>query len=204
MASHGLDDRTTPYANIQPRNPARARAHMSIAIRPAGAPAAMMTPIRGALGRIDPELAVSRLSSASDALSETIDKPRFLAAVMVSLSVVALVLAAIGIYGVLSYAVTRRRRELAIRIALGAAPAAVRGTVLARGLVVTMVGVAVGLAGGQALTRLVRSLLFGVEPADVVTLSVVAVVVVAVATLASLLPARRATRMDPVEVLRAE
>lgn len=204
MASHGLDDRTTPYTIVRPRNPARAGAYMSLAIRTAGDPHAVMGDARRVVKRLDPELAIWRFSAATEALAGTIDKPRFLAAVMVAMSVVALVLAAVGIYGVLACAVTRRRREIGIRIALGAAPAAVRRSVIARGLAVAVAGIIVGLAAGQALTRLVRSLLFGVQPADPATLAIVAIVVAAVAALASFIPARRATRLDPVEVLRAE
>jgi ABC-type antimicrobial peptide transport system permease subunit len=117
---------------------------------------------------------------------------------MMSLSVVAL--AALGVYGVLSYAVMRRRREMGIRIALGAAPAVLRRAVLGRGLVVAFASILLGLAGGQAQTRLVQGLLFGVQPTDPLTLIIVA----GVATLASYLPARRASRLDPVDVLRAE
>jgi ABC-type antimicrobial peptide transport system permease subunit len=120
------------------------------------------------------------------------------------LATIALALAAVGLYGVLNYSVSRRSRELGIRMALGADRARVRGLVLAEGLVMTCVGIALGLAGSYLAARLLEQMLYDVEPGDPVTALGVTVVLLAVATVATLLPAIRATRVDPVEVLRAD
>jgi ABC-type antimicrobial peptide transport system permease subunit len=117
---------------------------------------------------------------------------------------VALLLGTIGIYGVISYAVSQRTRELGVRIALGAGGREVVQMVLRQGLVLAGVGVAIGLVSAYGLTRLMSALLYGVSPTDPLTYAVVAVVLVGVAMLASYLPARRAASVDPIEALRAE
>jgi ABC-type antimicrobial peptide transport system permease subunit len=114
----------------------------------------------------------------------------------------ALLLAAIGTYGVLSYVVTERRREIGIRVALGAAQSQVLTQILKQGLQVTAAGVAIGLAGAFAVNRLIASLLFGVQPTDAVTIALVIATITAVAVVASWLPAWRASRLDPNVVLR--
>jgi putative ABC transport system permease protein len=117
---------------------------------------------------------------------------------------VALVIAVLGVFGVLSYIVTQRTRELGIRIALGAPPSQVRRLVVGRGVLLVLVGIAFGIAGAVALTRFMGSLLYGVTATDPVTYAVVAALLVAAAPVASYLPARRATRVDPILALRAE
>jgi len=117
---------------------------------------------------------------------------------------IALVMAAVGVFGVMSYAVTLRTREMGIRLALGARPQEVRRMIVADGLKQAAVGVAAGVGGALWLTRLMDSLLFGVKPSDPLTLATVAVLLLATAALACYLPARRATRVDPLIVLRAE
>ena len=119
-------------------------------------------------------------------------------------ALLALILGAVGLYGVLSYGVTRRTREIGVRMALGAEAGGVRRMVVAEGGRVALIGVATGVLAAVGLTRFIESLLFGVEPLDVLTFTAVAVVMVGVALLASYLPARRASRVDPVEALRAE
>jgi putative ABC transport system permease protein len=116
----------------------------------------------------------------------------------------ALVLSAVGIYGVISYTVNQRRAEIGVRMALGARTAQVGRMVVAQSLRVAAVGIAIGLAGAFATTRVMQSLLFGVSPTDPVTLASVTVVLVAIGALASYAPARRATAVDPVEVLRTD
>jgi ABC-type antimicrobial peptide transport system permease subunit len=115
----------------------------------------------------------------------------------------AMVMAAVGVFGVMSYAVTLRAREMGIRIALGAEPAEVRRMIVLSGLRQAGAGVVLGVAGALWLTRLLDSMLYGVRPADPATLATVSALLIAVAMLACYLPARRATRVDPVTVLRA-
>jgi ABC-type antimicrobial peptide transport system permease subunit len=117
---------------------------------------------------------------------------------------VALLLGAVGIYGVISYTVSQRTREIGVRMALGAERADVRRMVVGQGMLLTGVGLAVGLVAAFALSRLMASLLYGVEPVDLPTYAVVALALTAVATLATWLPARRASSVDPLQALRAE
>jgi putative ABC transport system permease protein len=119
-------------------------------------------------------------------------------------AVLALVLAAVGVYGVISYAVAQRTRELGVRLALGASRRQVLGLVLRQGARLAVVGVAIGLAGALALTRVVASLLYGVAALDPLTFAVVPIVLAAAAILATLAPARRATRVDPLIAMRAD
>ncbi len=202
MTLDGLDDRRAPYAVIRPRNPASAPSYASAGVRLKG----NATPgvIRDVVRRLDPALPISRLEPVLAGLSQSIAQPRFLTGIMLTLSAAALVLAAIGIYGVLSYAVIQRRREVGIRMALGAQRRGVEGLFLRQGLLAAAAGVVIGVPSGLALSRLMRSLLFGVQPGDPVSLALVITIMLVVAALASRLPAHRAARTDPVHVLKAE
>ena len=131
-------------------------------------------------------------------------RPRFYAVMLGVFAGVACVLAAIGIYGVLAYAVAQRTREIGIRMALGAQRVQVLALVLRSGAFLTIAGIALGLAGAAAGTRLLQGMLFGITPLDPQTFVAVSVLFGAVATLASYLPARRATRVDPMVALRSE
>jgi ABC-type antimicrobial peptide transport system permease subunit len=136
--------------------------------------------------------------------TDSIRRPRLLAQLLGAFAGLALLLAAIGTYGVLSYMVTERRREIGIRVALGAARLDVLTGILKQGLQVTAIGVTIGLAGALAVNRLIASLLFGVQPTDTVTISLVIATITATAVVASWLPAWRASRLDPSIVLRDE
>ena len=129
---------------------------------------------------------------------------RFLTLLLSAFSAVALILASVGLYGVISYSVVQRRREFGIRIALGAQHLPVVGLVLGRGLLLAGAGIFIGLAGAFALTRLLSGFLFGITATDPATFIAVSLVLGAVAILASYLPARRATQVDPLIALRAE
>jgi ABC-type antimicrobial peptide transport system permease subunit len=136
--------------------------------------------------------------------AESIRRPRLLAQLLGAFAGLALLLAAIGTYGVLSYMVTERRREIGIRVALGAARSRVLTQIMKQGLQVTALGVTIGLAGALAVNRLIASLLFGVQPTDTVTIASVIATITAVAVVASWLPAWRASRLDPNVMLRDE
>ena len=153
---------------------------------------------------VDPEQPVAQLREAETLLTESTARQRFSMLLLVLFGGLALTLAAIGVYGVMAYGVSQRTRELGIRLALGARPGSVRLLVLGQGLVMTALGVGIGLAGALALGRLLTSLLYGVSPADPRVLLVAAAVLATVSLLASLVPAIRATRVDPIDALRSE
>ena len=139
-----------------------------------------------------------------EVLASARSRPRFLTTLLGLFSATALVLAAVGLYGVISYSVTRRTTEFGIRAALGAQPGQVRALVVGQGLRLAAVGVVVGTAGSLLATRALASLLFGVTPHDPLTFIAGSLVLLLVAFLASYLPARRAMRLNPVEALRSE
>ncbi len=139
-----------------------------------------------------------------DVFGEAIGRPRLLAQLLGIFAGLAILLAAIGSYGVLAYMVTERRREIGIRMALGADRASVMRMVLSQGLRLTLVGVAAGLAAAFAMNRVLASLLFGVRPSDPLTIASVVALIGTVALVACYLPARLATRVDPMIVLREE
>jgi len=140
----------------------------------------------------------------NELVSNSIARPRLYAVVLGMFAAVAVLLAAIGIYGVMTYSVTRRTREIGIRMALGAARADVIGLVVRQSLTLTVIGIGLGLIGAAAVTRYLSGLLFGVTPLDPTTFIGVAVAFTSVATLAASVPARRATKVDPLVALRCE
>jgi predicted lysophospholipase L1 biosynthesis ABC-type transport system permease subunit len=160
--------------------------------------------LQAAVWTLDPELALSGVEPLDRTLAESIARPRFTTLLLGLFAALALVLASIGVHGLLSYTVVQRTREIGIRLALGAPPPAVLGLVARRGLVLALAGTAVGLLGALALSRLLRSLLFGVGPSDPVTFAAAPLILIAVAFVASYLPARRAARVDPMIALRSE
>ena len=177
---------------------------VSLLVRSSAEPSLIITGARAAIREVDADLPIFDVKTMADALSESVSQPRFYAILLGSFAAIALIIAALGIYGVISYAVSQRTRELGIRIALGAQRERVVRLVIGQGLTLTLVGIAIGIVGAYALTRLITSLLFGVAPADPLTFAVVALLFVAVACLASYLPARRAAAVDPIIAMRAE
>jgi len=160
--------------------------------------------IRGIITSVDPEEPVSRIESMSEILDNSIALQRFLMTLMAIFASLALILASVGIYGVLSYQVARRTREIGIRMALGARPADVLRLVLREGMLLVFAGLAVGLIAAFGLSRFLAGVLFGVKPADPLTFTLVALVLIAVSLFACYVPARRATRVDPLVALRYE
>ena len=153
---------------------------------------------------MDSDLPLVNIRTMEDAVRDSMSRTSFTLVMLAVAGAMALLLGLIGIYGVMSYAVSQRTREVGIRIALGAQNGQVRGMFLRQGLILTAVGVVIGLAGAAALTRSMKALLFEVSPLDPVTYAAVPVILMAAAALACYLPSRRATRIDPVEALRAE
>jgi ABC-type antimicrobial peptide transport system permease subunit len=153
---------------------------------------------------LDAELPVARVATLDEVLARSVSEPRFYAFLLGSFAGTALFLAALGLFGVMAYAVAQRTRELAVRIALGARREELLRMVLGEALLLGAAGVAVGLAFALLLSRVIASMLFSLSPRDPVTLGGVAVLLLATALLASYVPARRATRVDPVIALRSE
>jgi ABC-type antimicrobial peptide transport system permease subunit len=160
--------------------------------------------VRDAVKRLDPDLAVSRVATMEERMSKAISPRRFNLWLIGLFSIVALVLAGGGVYGLINEAVTSRTAEIGVRMALGATSMQVIRIVAGGTIVVTSVGLAIGLVGSAVTARLLGSMLFGVEPIDPLTLAAVPIVFVLVAAAVALAPARRATRVDPVTALRGE
>jgi ABC-type antimicrobial peptide transport system permease subunit len=160
--------------------------------------------IRERVRTADPAVPIFDLTTMKQVVTQSVAQPRFYMLLLTAFAGLALVLAAIGIYGVISYSVSQRTRELGIRIALGATQDRVVRLVLGQGVALTMLGVAAGLVGAYWLMHLLAALLFGVDPTDHLTFVGVAVVLGAVASLASYVPARRAAKVDPVIAMRAD
>jgi putative ABC transport system permease protein len=166
--------------------------------------ASLASSIQRAVSGRDPSLPIIDLRSMDEVFSQAIGRPRLLAQLLFAFAALALLMAAIGTYGVLAYVVAERRREIGIRMALGAARGSVLSLVLGQGLALIAVGLAAGLAGSIAVSRFASSLFFGVEPSDPSTYAAVAVFIAAVGLLACYLPAQRASRVDPMVVLRQD
>lgn len=160
--------------------------------------------MRAKVRSVDMDLPVARLVTMRERLEEASDAARFETLLLAIFSAMALVLAAVGIYGVISYSVARRGREIGIRMALGAQRGHVTGMVLRQGLLLTLAGVGIGVVGALALARAMASLLYEVKPWDAKTFSGTAFLMACVALAASYLPARRAARVDPATALRSE
>jgi putative ABC transport system permease protein len=173
-------------------------------LRTTGRPEAVVSLVRGLIRELDPLLPVYDVRTMEDRVQLATARPRMTTWLLGAFAAAALLLAAVGVYGVIAYDVTRRTREIGVRMALGARPVSVLGLVYRRGLTLTLAGLAIGLAAALGVTRLLRSLLYGVEPADPATYAAVMVVLLTAAVAAIWLPARRATRVDPMEAIRAE
>jgi putative ABC transport system permease protein len=176
---------------------------MSVMVRTTGEPMQVAPAARRALAAVDPDIPLERVRPLLAVVTESIAQPRLLVILLATFGALALVLGAIGIYGVMAYAVVQRTREIGVRSALGATPRDVLALVVGEALTLAVVGVALGVAGALALTGLLRSQLYAVSPTDPVTFLNASLGLLAVALLASAVPALRAMRVDPARVLRS-
>jgi predicted permease len=177
---------------------------LSFAIRTRGEPDTVMSAVRQIVRAVDPNAGIDALIPVEQLVSTSVARPRFYAVLLAVFAGVAGCLAAIGIYGVLAYAVVQRTQEIGIRMALGAQRAQVLALVLRNGLILTAIGIVLGLAGAAAGTRVLEGMLFGITPLDGRTFAAVSVLFAVVALLASYVPARRATKVNPMVALRNE
>jgi ABC-type antimicrobial peptide transport system permease subunit len=173
-------------------------------MRTTGRPSALTTNLRELAVSIDPGAVVERVDHLADRVSASMAQPRFATTVVAAFAGLGVTLAGVGLFAVLSYAVSQRRRELSVRAALGASPWRLLRLVIGHGLAVTCLGAVAGLAGAAGLTRLLEALLFQVQPLDTLSFIGAPLVLLPLATLASLLPAMRASSVDPAGVLRGE
>jgi putative ABC transport system permease protein len=177
---------------------------MSLVIRAAVEPASLASAVRQAAAEVDKTQPVSNPTTMEAFVSEAFARPRFNLVLLGLFGGLALLLSAAGIYGVMAYGVAQRANEFGLRLALGAQTQDVMKLVLKQGLRLISVGLVLGLAAALALTRLMKSLLFGVNATDAVTFAAVTLLLLVVALLACLMPARRATKVDPITFLRHE
>jgi putative ABC transport system permease protein len=177
---------------------------MTLVVRTTGDPAAMAGALEREVRALDKDQPISDVRAMNEWLADSIARARFATFLLGVFAMVALLLASLGIYGVMAYSVTQRTNEIGIRMALGATPANVVHLVLKRGVLLALIGVAIGLIGSLGLTRLLSGLLFGVSVTDPAIFGLVPILLLAIAVLAVYLPARRATRVDPLVALRYE
>ena len=206
VVRHLTQERLTSQARGQIYIPYRrsARPHLSFVVHGAGDPLALAGPVRSVVAALDSELAIAKLRPLGDYLERAARPARFTMVLASLFGALALALAAVGIYGVVATSVSQRRREFAVRMALGAAMRDVTLQVLREGLGMALAGLLLGVAGAVAMAQLLRALLFGVGAVDPASYVIAAVVLPAAALLASWLPARRAARASPMSVLRAD
>jgi predicted permease len=177
---------------------------LTLVVRTVSSPESSIAPSRYAIRAVDPELPVFDVATMEQLVYRSASEPRFAALLLGIFAALALVLASVGIYGVISYSVNQRTHEIGIRIALGASKANVLRLVLGQGIVLTIIGVGIGIAGAFGLTRFLSSMLYGVRPTDPLTFIGVSLILIGVALLACYVPARRATKVDPMVALRYE
>jgi predicted permease len=189
------------YYRYQGQTPSRA---MTVVVRGASDPAGLAGAVTRQIRELDPDLPIYKMRTMSERVNESLAERRFSMLLLAVFAALALGLAATGIYGVMAYLVAQGTRELGIRLALGASPADLRTLVVRQGMSVALAGVALGLIGAFVLTRFMRALLFGVRETDPLTFVAIACALTVVALLASYVPARRASRVDPIVSLRTE
>ena len=179
-------------------------ANLVYAVRTSGPPLAALNVARAAVRSVDPDLPLARVAAMDQLIDGSLGARRFAMLLLGGFALMAMILASVGLYGVMSYTVTQRAREMGVRLALGAGTRDVLGLVLRQGVNLTLLGVGIGMLASLGLTRLMKTMLYDVGATDPVTFLTIPVVLLAVALLATYLPARRATRTDPIVALRAE
>jgi putative ABC transport system permease protein len=202
MKNAGLDRPAGTELFLPYHQSGNARRNHYVILRTTGDPYELTAQLRIAIHDIDPELPLAQVRSMTEVLSSAKSRPRFLATLLGSFSVAALLLAAVGLYGVIAYSVARRTSEFGIRMAIGARGSQILGLVLRHGLKLSLAGIACGALGAVVLTGLMRGLLFGVSSFDPLTFLVTSTILLAVTILACAIPARRATQSDPMTALR--
>jgi putative ABC transport system permease protein len=173
-------------------------------VRTEGDPAALTSAVRTAMQEIDSDLPLYGIKTVNEVIAESVAPRRFNMLLLGIFGGLALVLASVGLYGVISYSVSQRTREIGIRMALGASPKGVLGLVVGQGVVLAGIGVVIGVAAAFFLTKFLSTLLFGVSATDPMTFAAISLLLVGVSTAASLIPARRAMKVDPMVALRYE
>jgi ABC-type antimicrobial peptide transport system permease subunit len=176
----------------------------TLVVRTAGDPAAVEEAVRGQIHSLDPTMAIFNAETMEDHIRAAYFLPRLAATLFGTFGCIGMVLAAIGLYGVMSYAVSRRTREIGVRMAMGAQPGTVERMVLRQGLVLTLIAVVLGWPAAWMLSKLASTFLYGVHPHDAFTFAIVPPFLIAIALAACWIPARRAASVDPMHALRAE
>jgi putative ABC transport system permease protein len=176
----------------------------NLATRVRGDPEAVASQLRAAVRALDPDVPLSAIQSVESILYDSVAAPRFRTQLLVGFAAVALILAVVGLYGMLAYSVTQRSREMGIRLALGARPTAVFRMVIRQGMALVVVGIVLGVAGAFAATRLLAAQLFTVRATDPMVFGCVAITLAVAGLAACIVPARRATKADPISALRME
>jgi putative ABC transport system permease protein len=176
---------------------------MSVVVRTSGDPLSLVNAIRAEIRAIDPEIPIVSTSTMDQLVANSVTEPRFRTLLVLSFAGAACLLALVGIYGVMAFVVAERTHEIGVRMALGAQEGGVLRFVLGQGMRLTLLGIIIGIAGALAATRVLRTMLFGVGTTDPLTYGVVIVALGTVAVLACWIPARRASRVDPLVALRA-
>jgi putative ABC transport system permease protein len=177
---------------------------MTLTVRSTADEKSLMPAIQREIRAVDPDQPVFGIKTMDELISESVSPRRLNTILLTTFAAVALLLAALGIYGVMAYSVSQRTHEIGIRMALGARPGDVLRMIVGQGMILTLAGICIGLIAAFGLTRLMSSLLFGVTATDPITFIAVALVLGIVAFMASFIPALRATRVDPMEALRYE
>jgi predicted lysophospholipase L1 biosynthesis ABC-type transport system permease subunit len=200
----GLDAKTQPEIYLAHSKASRITRELNVVVRTAGDPAGFAATLRGTVAAVEPAAALARVGTLTSQIERSVSEPRFATAILGVFAALALGIAATGLYGVLSYNVSQRRREIGIRAALGASRASIVGLVLRQGLLVTLAGLVCGVFAAAAAASYIQPLLFGIQPLDPLSFVTMPVLLVIVAIVACAIPARRAAALDPAITLRSE